>query len=170
MERTRKLTLLAMLIAMAITLHWVESFLPRPMPFLRFGFANILTLSALYLFGGLAALLVLISRVIIGSLLAGSIFTPTFYFSLAGGLAAAVVMWLMPKRIFSPIGVSVAGATAHMTTQIIMAGFIIQQMAITKILPLFLLVSIITGMLNGYCAELIIKTANRQPAHPGSNQ
>ncbi len=149
-------TTLALFIAMAVALHWVESFLPSPLPFLRLGLANILTLCALYLFGGPAALVVTLSRVVIGCLMAGSLFTPAFFFALGGGLASALVMWALPKGVFSPIGVSIAGACAHMATQLLLAAFLIRHVSLLKVLPLFLLVSVITGILNGYCARLIM--------------
>ena len=67
MDRNIRIATLALFIAMAVALHWIESFIPRPAPFLRFGLANILTLCTLYTFGGLWALFVVISRVVIGS-------------------------------------------------------------------------------------------------------
>jgi heptaprenyl diphosphate synthase len=156
MERNKRIATLALFVAMAVALHWMESFIPRPAPFLRFGLANILTLCTLYTFGGLWALFVVISRVVIGSALAGSIFSPVFAFSLGGGLAAATVMWAMPKSLFSPIGVSVGGAAAHMSAQVILAMYLIAHLSLMHILPIFLLVSVITGVINGYCAMIII--------------
>ncbi len=155
---SQRISLVAMFIAMAIAVHWMETFIPRPMPFLRFGFANIFTLCALYLFGGKEAFLVVIARVIIGSLLAGSLFTPTFFFSLSGGLAAGTIMLIMPKRYFSPVGVSVAGACGHMAAQLLAATLIIQHISLISLVPMFILVSVLTGMLNGYCTDLVLET------------
>ncbi|HNR50005.1 MAG: Heptaprenyl diphosphate synthase component I [Deltaproteobacteria bacterium ADurb.BinA179] len=156
MDRNIRIATLALFIAMAVALHWIESFIPRPAPFLRFGLANILTLCTLYTFGGLWALFVVISRVVIGSALAGSIFSPVFAFSLSGGVAAAVVMWAMPKTLFSPIGVSVGGAAAHMSAQLALAVLLVAHMSLTHILPIFLLVSVITGVVNGYCVVIVL--------------
>jgi len=142
---------------MAVILHWFEAFIPRPAPFLRLGLANIFTLCALYMFGGMWGLVVVISRVFIGSLLSGSIFTPTFLLSLIGGTVAALVMWGLPKTLFSPIGVSVGGATGHIATQVIIATtIIIRHVALIHLMPVLLIVSVATGIVNGYCAEIII--------------
>lgn len=151
-----RITTLALFIAMAVALHWMEAFIPRPAPFLRFGLANILTLCTLYTFGGLWAIFVVVSRVFIGSMLTGSIFSPAFALSLCGGISAGLIMWTMPKRLFSPIGISVGGAAAHMVTQIALASFFIAHTSLMHFLPLFLLVSVLTGMINGYCVKMII--------------
>ena len=156
MHKNSRITKIALLIAMAVALHWVESFIPRPAPFLRFGLANIITLTTLYTFGGPWALFVVISRVIIGSALAGGIFTPTFFFSLSGGIAAGIIMWQMPKWTFSAIGVSIGGAVGHMACQLLLAATMIQHFSIMHILPFFLLISVITGMINGYCAQILL--------------
>ncbi|MEA2101682.1 MAG: Gx transporter family protein [Thermodesulfobacteriota bacterium] len=152
-----RLTTLAILVSMAVVLHWVEGFIPSPAPFLRLGLANILTICAIYLFGGIWGIAVVAARVIIGSLLSGSIFTPAFFLSMAGGLCAGGVMWAMPKRLFSITGVSVAGAAAHMTAQVVLASIIIQQAALTRLMPAFILVSMITGIINGYAAKQVIR-------------
>ncbi|MGC9324216.1 MAG: Gx transporter family protein [Desulfomonilia bacterium] len=161
MNTHNRLTTLALFIAMAVALHWLESFIPRPAPFLRFGFANIFTLCAIYLFGGPWGLVVVICRVCIGSAFSGSIFTPVFFFSLAGGTCAGIMMWAMPKTLFSPIGVSVSGAAAHMTAQLVLAGIIIRQVSLIHVLPVFLIVSIVTGIINGYCVRAILAVAVR---------
>jgi len=160
--KNTRITTLALLIAMAVALHWAESFIPRPAPFLRIGLANIFTMCALYLFGGLWGILVASSRVIIGSLLTGSLFTPSFFFSFGGGIAAGITMWIMPKKIFSMTGVSVAGALSHMSVQIILAMLLIRHRALIHIVPLFLVVSVITGIVNGYCASIILKVARER--------
>jgi heptaprenyl diphosphate synthase len=165
MEKNLRITKIALFIALAVALHWAESFIPRPAPFLRFGFANIITLCTLYTFGGFWALFVVFSRVIIGSALAGSIFTPTFFFSLSGGITAGLIMWCMPKGMFSIIGVSVCGAIGHMAAQILLAGFMIQHFWLIHMLPLFIIVSIITGMINGYCAQMILEVMQGQKRH-----
>lgn len=165
MKTNLRITKIALFIAMAVALHWTESFIPRPAPFLRFGLANIITLCALYTFGGAWALFVVASRVIIGSALTGGIFAPTFFFSLSGGLTAGFIMWWMPKDVFSLIGISVGGAIGHMAAQILLASLIIQHFSLIHIMPLFILVSIITGMINGYCTQIILDVMQRQRQH-----
>ncbi|MEA3222378.1 MAG: Gx transporter family protein [Thermodesulfobacteriota bacterium] len=157
-----RIAILAILIAMAVILHWFEAFIPRPVPFLRLGLANIFTLCALYMFGGMWGLVVVVSRVFIGSLFSGSIFTPTFLLSLTGGTVAALVMWGLPKTLFSPIGVSVGGATSHSITQIIIASaIIVRHISLLHLIPVLFVVSVATGIANGYCAKIILRMVKK---------
>lgn len=156
MDKNSRIATIALFIALAVALHWVESLVPRPAPFLRFGLANIITLCTLYAFGGPWALFVVISRVVVASALSGGIFSPMFALSLGGGITAALVMWAMPKSLFSPIGVSVAGAASHMSAQLLIAVFLVAHLSLTYLLPVFLLVSVITGVINGYCCVIVM--------------
>jgi heptaprenyl diphosphate synthase len=164
-EKNHRIATLAVFIAMAVVVHWFEGVLPRPAPFIRLGFANIFTLCAIYLFGGAWGLVVVAGRVFIGSLIAGGLFTPTFVLSLGGGISAALVMWWLPKSMFSPIGVSVGGAVTHIAAQIFLAAFfIVQHASLLSLMPILLLISIATGILNGYATELILAVfKNRTP-------
>lgn len=161
LKPNHRLALLALFTAMAVCLHWIEAFIPTPLPFVKLGLANIFTLTALMLFGGAWGLLVAVLRVLLGSLLAGGLFTPTFFFALGGAVAAALTMWAAPKRLFGPIGTSVLGALAHMSTQLALAAVIVQHAFVLKILPVFLLSSLITGIINGYTATLILDVIRR---------
>ncbi len=152
-----RIATLALFIALAVALHWAESLVPHPAPFLRFGLANIITLCTIYFFGGGWGLVVVVCRVAVGSLLSGGIFSPGFALSLCGGVTAALVMWAMPRRLFSPVGISVAGAAAHSAAQLALASVIIAHASLVRLLPVFLLVSIITGMINGYAVRMIIR-------------
>lgn len=169
MEKNIRIATIALFVAMAISLHWMESFIPRPAPFFRFGLANIMTLCTLYAFGGPWSIFVAVSRVFIASALTGSIFSPTFAFSLCGGLAAGLCMWAMPKSRFSPIGVSVGGAASHMLAQVFIAMILVSHTFLMHVLPLFLLVSVLTGVINGYLVIIIIDVMNKRqrvsPSH-----
>ena len=74
---TRQLTLCAMLTALALALSWVERFLPLslliPLPGIKLGLANIVTLFALYALGPAQALLILLCRCTLGALFAGNL-------------------------------------------------------------------------------------------------
>lgn len=150
---------MALFIAMAVVLHWLEGFLPRPLPFMRWGFANIFTLCALYLFGGAAGLCVAVCRVMLAGLLTGSIFTPSFAFALAGGLTAGLSMWAMPQKHFSAVGISVTGAVAHMLAQLAVAALLIRHQALLGFVPGFMLVAVASGVLNGFATLVVLDVA-----------
>ena len=119
--KTRELTLCAVLAALALALSYMESFFPLalivPLPGVKLGLANIVTLYALYALGFPSALAILLVRCTLGALFAGN--ASALLFSLLGGLAALLAMALLRKaKGLSIFGVSIAGAAAHNIGQV----------------------------------------------------
>jgi len=144
---------------LAVSMHVLEAGLPGLGPWLKPGLANVMTLVTLVLLGPGAALALAITRVFAGSMLIGTMLTPTFVMSLSGALTAAFVMLVAWRRApcISLVGISLLGAIAHMLMQFVVAeSFFIQQPAIYYLLPPFLFVSSITGWVNGAIAAYII--------------
>lgn len=109
--KTRELTLCAVLAALALALSYMESFFPLalivPLPGVKLGLANIVTLYALYALGFPSALAILLVRCTLGALFAGN--ASALLFSLLGGLSALFVMALLSKsKKLSIFGVSIA--------------------------------------------------------------
>jgi len=153
---------IALLSAYAIGLHSIEALIPTPVPWLRLGLANIITLTTLYLYGLRAGMIVTLTRVIIRSLLAGTFLGPAFVMSLGGGVASTLVMWGLKGifgRLFSPVSVSIFGALTHNVTQLFLAYllFVRQIEAILIVSPVILGAGLITGIFNGIVTNLIIK-------------
>jgi len=148
-----------MLLLLAIGLHVFEAALPGLGPWFKPGLANIITLLALVLMGPKAAAMLAIWRVILGSFMIGTILTPTFFISLSGAVAAATVMlaaWRLIPGI-TLVGVSLLGALAHMTAQIVtVESLFIHQHALYYLLPPLLLLSTVTGWINGGLAAYIV--------------
>lgn len=146
------------LLLLAIGLHVFEAALPNLGPWFKLGLANLVTLLALALMGPRAAVTLAVGRVVVGSFFIGTLFTPTFVISLAGGLAAAVVMIAVWRWLpgISLVGVSLLGALAHMVAQFVtVETLFIQQAALYYALPPLLLLSCITGWINGALAGYI---------------
>ena len=154
----RKSTWLSLLL-LAVSLHVFEAALPSLGPWFKPGLANIATLLALMLLGPSAAAMLAVWRVIVGSFLIGTLLTPTFIISLAGGVAAAIAMltaWRLLPGI-TLIGVSLIGALAHMTAQFVtVESLFIHQQALYYLLPPLLLLSVVTGWINGGLAAYIV--------------
>ncbi|UCF87449.1 MAG: Gx transporter family protein, partial [Nitrospiraceae bacterium] len=115
---------IALLAAYAIGLHSIERFIPSPVPWLRFGFANIITLTTLFIYGLKAGMTVTLIRFFVGSLFTGTFLGPAFALSLAGGIASTLVMWsakILAGRILSHMGLSLLGALSHNVAQLLMA-------------------------------------------------
>lgn len=154
----RKMVINGILISMAIVISYFERLIPLgviiPLPGIKLGLANIVTLFALFYLGLQSAFFVTVIRCVVVSLLFGSL--TSFVFSLSGGLLALLVMWLLKfgyGGFFSMIGVSVAGAAAHNTGQIVAASFMLKSAVVFGYLPLLLFSSLITGVLTALAAE-----------------
>jgi heptaprenyl diphosphate synthase len=153
---------IALLSAYAVGLHSIEALIPTPLPWLRLGLANIVTLVTIYLYGLKAGMTVTLVRVFIRSLLAGTFLGPAFIMSLAGGIASTLVMWalmVLSRRIFGPVSLSIFGALTHNVVQLFLAYllFVRQIKAVLFISPVILAAGLVTGTFNGVVTHLIIK-------------
>lgn len=159
--KNSKLIRLALLTATGLILFFFESLIPRPLPWLKPGLAHIATLMALYLMGMGEALMVVGLRVLIGSLLLGSLFNPAFVLSLGGGMAATVVMGLgyrYGSKIFSLFGISIMGAAMHNLAQLLLVQLlIVHRIEIFYLAPFMILSSIITGFIVALVAHLLME-------------
>lgn len=157
MKKTKRLVLLAMLTAVAMILSYVESLLPSVgIPGVKMGLANIAVIFALFRFGGKEAAALSLVRVVLVSLLFGSV--GAMLYSLAGAVLSLAVMALL-RRIdrFSTVGISVAGGVAHNAGQILMAMLILQTKQLLGYLPVLAVSGIAGGVLTGLAAALLIR-------------
>ena len=158
---TRQLTLCALLTAMALALSYMENFLPLslaiPVPGIKLGLANIVTVFALYALGPVQAMLILLARCFLGAMFAGNM--NALFFSLLGGVAALLVEILLSRLPrLSLYGVSVGGAAAHNCGQVAAAVVTLGNMAPVYYLPVLLGVSLATGALTGLLASGLFRS------------
>jgi uncharacterized membrane protein len=155
----KRMAVIALLVGLGVVLHRLEALLPLPTPWVKLGLANIMTLIALVFLGFRAALEVTLLRVLLGSVLGGTFLSPTFFLSLAGGLASVGIMGLLyrgGRQAFSLVGISVAAAYAHTTAIIVCVFFLyIHQSVFFNLLPVFLTFSLVSGTLTGILANSI---------------
>lgn len=157
---TKNIALCAVLTALALGLSTLENLFPVslliPLPGIKLGLANIVTVFALYWLGNVPALVILISRCTLGAMFAGNF--SALLFSLLGGLTAMVVMIALKHcRRLSLYGVSVGGAAAHNIGQICAAMITLGNTMVLGYLPVLLGVSLITGTLTGFVAGLLFR-------------
>jgi len=154
-----KIVVLALLIAIASILYTFENLIPLPLPWFRLGLSNIITLLTLKWWGIKESLLVVILRVLIGGLLSGKILDPIFIMALSSGITSACGMGLLlryDKKFFSLIGISIMGAVIKNLTQLSTAYLLfIKNISIFSLIPIFIIVSLITGTIIGILAHLI---------------
>lgn len=155
----RKIVIMALMVALGVILHRLEALLPLPTPWVKLGLANLMTLMALVYLGAREAFIVTLLRVILGSILAGTFLGPTFFLSLAGGLAGTAIMcgiYNKGKGPFSLVGVSICRAYTHtFITAICVYFFLIKQTSFFVLLPFFFSLALVTGVLTGMADNLL---------------
>lgn len=154
----KRLAVIAMLMAMAIVLSILESFIPVFIPGVKLGLANVIILIMLYEFKIKEAFLVDILRIVIVGILRGTLLSPTFVMSISGGMLSFIIMLLFSRiKVFSVIGVSVLGSISHCMGQIIAAIFLLSSQAVVYYLPFIALLSCATGIICGIITKLYLK-------------
>lgn len=156
--KTRRLTQTALLTAIALTIFMVEAQLPAlaPVPGIKLGLANIVTVYAIFLLGPADTLAILLCRVFLGSLFAGQLMS--MLYSLGGGLSCYIVMLflrkLLTKRQVWVCGI--LGAIAHNIGQICVAIGMTRTPALLYYLPILMTSGILTGCFTGLGAQFLI--------------
>lgn len=158
---TRKIALMGVLAAGAIIIAILESFIPSiGIPGVKLGLANIVILIILYEIGIVEAIIVNLLRVFIVGLLRGTIASMGFLMSLTGAtlsLGIMIILYLLVKQ-FSIIGVSVVGSLFHVGGQLLVAMFFLGTSYVWFYLPIIAISAIITGVIIGIVAKLVIRT------------
>ena len=154
----KNIALCAVLAALALGLSTLEGLFPIsllvPLPGVKLGLANIVTVFALYELGAAPALVILLARCGLGSLFAGN--ASALLFSLLGGLTAMLVMIGLKRcRRLSIYGVSIGGAAAHNVGQMAAAVITLGNTMVLGYLPFLLAVSLVTGTLTGFVSALL---------------
>ena len=154
---TKRLTKCALLTAVALTIFVAEAQipLPLPVPWMKLGLANIVTVYAMFALGPGDTLMILLSRVILGSLFTGGM---TLAYSLTGGLCCYLVMLPLRKLLTEKqLWVCGAlGAAAHNLGQMGAAVLIARTPQLVLYLPWLLLAGIPAGAFTGLCAQLLL--------------
>ena len=157
--KTRKITLLALLTAIALTIFMVEAQIPAlvPIPGIKLGLANIVTVFAVFALGPKDACLVLAARIFLGAVFAGN-FSTILYSASGGALAILVTIGL--RKILKDNQLWAAGclgAIAHSVGQMIAAIAITRTAGLLVYLPVMIVISIFTGLFTGLCAQFLVK-------------
>lgn len=155
-EKTNRIPVEVRLSLIAVGIGILEGLLPKPVPFMKFGLANIITIIAVVRYGLLTALKVNLLRVIAVSLLLGTLLTPTFLLSLAGGITSAVVMGGV-KKFFSVPAVSVSGSLASLYIQLSLVLVLFPDVPLRGLLLVVTVWGVLSGLFTGSMALLFLK-------------
>ena len=160
--KTKKLVLLGLLSAIALTIFMLEAQLPPvlSLPGVKIGLANIVTVFTVFLLGPKEGIAVLTVRVFLGAVFAGN-FSTIFYSAAGGALAIAVTVSLRKILTNKQLWVAGAlGAVAHSIGQMIMAVLLTLTPGLIAYLPVMIAVSVITGSFTGLCAQFLVNRGN----------
>jgi len=144
---------------MAIILSIIENLIPRPLPWMRIGLSNAITLFAFTLLRPGEVFLLIISRILATSLLLGTFMSVTFFLSITGAFSSFLVMyagfrWF--KNIFSIVGISILGALSSNLSQLLVVNVIFINSRLSYYLvPFILLFALGGGVVTGLFAHFL---------------
>lgn len=144
---------IARLAAAAVGLSLIDAAIPSPLPGIKPGLANIVTLLVLARYGWASAAWVSGLRVVASSLLLGQFLAPGFFLSLTGAMASLLILGLarwLPGRWFGPVSWSLLASFAHMAGQLVLARvWLIPHDGLFRLVPVFGTAALIFGLING---------------------
>ena len=160
--KTKRLTTMALLTAIALTVFMIEAQIPPivPIPGVKIGLANIVTVFAVFALGPGDAAMILVSRIFLGAVFAGNF--SSILFSAAGG-GCAILMTILLRRLLTKKQLWVAGsmgAIAHSIGQISMAVVWTGTPSVLIYLPVMIAISIVTGFCTGLAAQFLVNRGN----------
>jgi len=168
---------IAWLAALAIVIHVAEAAIPSPMPGVKPGLANVITVAVFMEYGWRTAAWVSLLRVLVGSLVIGSFLTPGFVLSLTGAAVSMAVLGLIgilnslrlwPGPGLSPLGVCLLSALGHMAGQFYAAYLLfIPHPGMLTLLPVLMTLAAIFGILSGIVTTLLLASLHNRMSNSG---
>lgn len=157
-SKTKRMVYDAILAGVALTIFMVELQLPSPVPVpgVKLGLANIVTLFAVYALRPADAAAILFVRILLGGLLSGRLIS--LLYSLAGGVLCLATMLLLKKFLKKQVWLcSIAGAMAHNIGQIAVAVILTRSIYVAVYLPILIVAGTIAGLFTGLCVQMSVK-------------
>ena len=149
---------MALLTAIALTIFLVEAQIPNPFPLpgMKLGLSNIVTVYAIFVLGPADTLMILLARIFLGSVFSGQMMT--FLYSLSGGLLCYLAM-LVLRHVVTEKQVWACSAlcgACHNAGQLLAAIFVTRTLALFSYLPFLLPAGLAAGLFTGLCAQFLI--------------
>ena len=165
----REIARIGLLSSAAVILFILEGLAPRPLPWMKLGLGNLPVLVTLLIHGVGAAFGVSGVKLLLGGLLSGRLGGPAFVIGAGAGWASLLVM-AVSRRVaggmFSPIGLSILGASTHQLAQLLIAQFYVGHIGLLSLLPLSLLSGLFSGGLIGLLGFWICKKIEMEEYPP----
>ena len=161
--KVKKMVLLALFTAIALTIFMIEAQIPAlvPIPGVKIGLSNIVTVFLVFAIVSKEAAAVLFCRIFMGAVFAGNF--STIFYSAAGGLFSILVT-IGLKKFLTTKQLWVAGALAaiaHSVGQMAAAIFISGTPGLVVYLPVMVAISVVTGTFTGLCAQFLLNRGDK---------
>ena len=168
-NKTERVALFGVLVALSMIFSYLESLIPIPVPIpgVKLGIANIVTVVCLYTIGISGAWAVSLVRIALMGMLFGNLYS--FAFSMAGGVLSLLMMtWARRwKRLqLSPTGVSVIGGVMHNMGQLLAAAVLLDRAILMAYLPALIAGGVVSGIVIGILSGLLIRKLTERQMHP----
>lgn len=154
----KKMVTLALFTTVALTIYLLESVIPTvvPIPGVKLGLSNIITLYVMIKYGNKDAFLVLITRILLASIFAGQMMS--LLYSLLGGCLCFSAMCIINKLLHNRYIyiTSVIGAIFHNVGQLIAAMLVLQSVSVLAYFYILLISGVVTGLFTGLCTHFLI--------------
>lgn len=161
-NKTKRITVLAVFLGIGVALHALEALIPFNMlPGMKLGFANIVTVVTLYVFGFSSTLTLAVLRVLMGSLLSGTFMSSSFMLALSGAICASFGMGItinIFKGRISLYSLSIVGSMCHNIGQLCAFMLLVKSSNVIVYFPYLALISIPTGLIIGLCSRYCLRS------------
>lgn len=164
MRKTRRIVLISIMIAQALVLSVAESWFPIPVPVpgVKLGLANIVTIMAIVYFTTAETFLIVLLRTVMASFFTGG--PVILLFSVTGGILSTLVMALLYRKfskVFSLVGISIAGSVTHNIGQLAVASLVMKSVSVFGYLPVLIISGIIMGFFVGLCSTFLKRALDK---------
>lgn len=159
MKSTNKLVRMALLLAFALVINYLESLVPLPVPLpgVKIGLANCIGLMVLYCFGKKDFVVFNIIKVLMVALVRTG-FGTAFLISVMGTLLSTIVTLLVSRFTKASIyGLSIVGALFHSLGQVIMVMILYNNIYMINYLPVLETISILSGCLTAFISANVLE-------------
>ncbi|MCR4823072.1 MAG: Gx transporter family protein [Treponema sp.] len=160
MEDKKEKKLIYFLAALCLFLSAVENAIPKPLPFMRIGLANLPVILGLFLLPYRKIFSIVIFKIFAQGIISGTLFSYVFIFSAGGSFASAFGMILIHSlfgKYLSAIGICLFGAMVNNFAQLILSRFFLFGENTKYVAPLLLLTGLISGLILGLFVELFMR-------------
>lgn len=165
-EKTNRIALSGLLVALMLVLGYVESLIPvaAGIPGIKLGLSNGILIFAIYMLGIPTAFLLMVLKVVLSGLMFGGV--SAMMYAMAGGIVSMVCMALLSKvKGVHPVVVSMMGGVAHNVGQVGLAMIMLNTPKLMYYMAILMVVGMVCGALTGICADSVMKHLKKIKRH-----